>query len=228
VPFVAQGDAVFRDSTIVVLSSAGPGGGALYSLVSGERPHGLVAFTRPFALRRTTTIRLGYPGATHEVTFHRVPTDRTIKLSAAYNRQYAAGGDDALIDGLHGGTNFRDGRWQGYQGTDLDAVIDLGKPRPVQGLSMRFLQDAWPWIFMPKRVEYAVSRDGTRWIRVGSIENTVGDEVTDLTIRDFSVEFAPTDARYVRARIIGHGPLPEWHPGRGSPSFFFTDELEVQ
>jgi hypothetical protein len=63
---------------------------------------------------------------------------------------------------------------------------------------------------------------------LGAVPNTVGDDVTDVTVRDFRLAIAPTEARYVRARVVNHGPLPDWHPGHGSPSFFFTDELEVR
>jgi hexosaminidase len=93
---------------------------------------------------------------------------------------------------------------------------------------MRFLQDAWPWIFMPREVVYAVSSDGKRWREVGKAANTLGDDVTDVTVREFAVDVAATSARYVRAHVVSHGPIPAWHPGHGSPSFFFTDELEVR
>lgn len=235
-PYVARGDGVFRDSTIVELGCAEPGARIMYRLgVPGGAPAASYpTYTRPIVLRSTMVLNAFAPGHPMDdppmldVTFHRLDRGRTIRLSAKYNAQYAAGGDDALIDGLRGGNNFRDGRWQGYQGTDLDAIVDLGKRRPVQKLSMRFLQDAWPWIFMPRLVEYATSLDGRRWKELGAVENTLADDVTDVTIRDFTLDVAPVEARYVRARIHGAGPLPAWHPGRGSPSFFFTDELEVQ
>ncbi|MBI1796599.1 MAG: glycoside hydrolase family 92 protein [Candidatus Eisenbacteria bacterium] len=236
-PFVASGAGVFRDSTVVALGCAEPGAVIGYALdpsaadLAAGAPEYRV-YDRPLVMKRTTrlvaTVRGAVDGLPLDVTFHRLTPGRTITLSARYNPQYSAGGDDALIDGLEGGANFRDGRWQGYQGTDLDATVDLGANHVVHGASMRFLQDAWPWIFMPREVRYFVSTDGVHWTDEGAVDNTVGDDVTDVTIRVFAIAFPATPARYVRAHVVGHGALPAWHPGHGSPSFFFTDELEVK
>ena len=52
--------------------------------------------------------------------------DYAIKYITAYDKQYAAGGSTSLIDGLHGGADFRTGMWQGWQGTDMEVVLDCG------------------------------------------------------------------------------------------------------
>jgi hypothetical protein len=31
------------------------------------------------------------------------------------------------VDGLRGGHDFRTGEWQGYQGQDVNATVDLGE-----------------------------------------------------------------------------------------------------
>src|SRR5436189_284375 len=74
-------------------------------------------------------------------TFHKIPHNWSIKLLSKYNRQYTGGGDLALIDGIRGRTNFSDGAWQGYQGQELVAVVDLGKTQTVSKLGAGFLQE---------------------------------------------------------------------------------------
>ena len=40
-----------------------------------------------------------------------------------YRKTYNGGGNNAIVDGIRGGLNFRDGHWQGYFGTDFEATI---------------------------------------------------------------------------------------------------------
>jgi hypothetical protein len=35
-------------------------------------------------------------------------------------------------------------------------------------------------------------------------------------------------ARYVKVKARNFGPIPEWHPGAGYPSFIFIDEITIQ
>ena len=78
-------------------------------------------------------------------------------MKSQYDKQYHAGGPDGLIDGIEGTENWRKGDWQGYQGQDFEAVIDLQKKMPVNTVAASFLQDSRAWILMPAKVEYYVS-----------------------------------------------------------------------
>src|SRR5204862_781922 len=99
-------------------------------------------------------------------TFHKVSQSWTIKLLSKYNRQYTAGGDAGLIDGVRGTTNFGDGAWQGYQGQDLVAVVDLGKSQTISKVGAGFLQNVESWIWMPRSVDFELSNDGVNFVRV--------------------------------------------------------------
>ena len=63
--------------------------------------------------------------------FHRIPHDWKLTLQSNYSTQYTGGGDLALIDGVRGTNNWSGGAWQGYQGKDLVAVLDLGGVQKV-------------------------------------------------------------------------------------------------
>ncbi|HPT04097.1 MAG TPA: family 20 glycosylhydrolase, partial [Bacteroidales bacterium] len=79
-------------------------------------------------------------------------TGRELKLATAYSNRYPAQGNNTLVDGLRGSINHRDGNWQGYLATDLDAMVDLGKVMPVNKISIGFLQNQNAWIFMPSEI----------------------------------------------------------------------------
>src|SRR5262249_39918002 len=146
-------------------------------------------------------------------TYHKLPHHWTIKLDSKYSRQYAGGGADGLIDGIRGTTNFSDGAWQGYEGQDLVATIDLGETQSVSKLGAGFLQNVESWIWMPRSIDFALSTDGQRFVTALSIPNDVSERGNGTVIKEFSGTIKPQRARYVRIRARTYGKIPDWHPG---------------
>jgi hypothetical protein len=166
---------------------------------------------------------------TLSVNFRQLTDYPRITLSARYAPQYAASGDDALIDGLRGNESFKSGRWQGYRGTDLEATVDFGQSREVTSVGMGFIQDVGSWILMPRRIVIQTSEDGVTFRDAGAVGNTVSERERLPTMKDFVLGFAaPVSARYVRVRVVTFGTLPDWHPGAGEAAWFFADEIVVR
>jgi hypothetical protein len=134
----------------------------------------------------------------------------------------------ALIDGLRGNRNFGTGAWQGYQGQDFVAVIDLGKIQEVGKLGAGFLQDIGSWIWMPRRVEFEVSTDGQNFTPAAAIVNDVSDKDYGVAVRDFVQTIRPQAARYVRIKAYNWGRIPDWHPGKGGEAWIFIDEIMIE
>lgn len=164
---------------------------------------------------------------TVSATFYKKPNDYTIAINATYNKQYHAGGPDGLLDGILGSENWRKGDWQGYQGQDFEAVIDLKKKTEISKIGARFLQDSRAWILMPTKVEYYVSDDNVNFKLVKTVDNTYDPKNTEVKVVDFAAEFPKTSAKYVKVKAYKFGKLPEWHQGFGGDAFIFTDEITV-
>lgn len=152
-----------------------------------------------------------------------------VELGTAYTEKYAAGGPGALTDGLCGSLDYHDGVWQGYEAVDLDATVDLGTVRSVSKITCAFLEAQVAWIFLPKRVEIAVSTDGE------SFETLMFEDVPEpaMKLKPETTEFGyerspPFDARYVRIRATTLGTCPAWHPGAGGKPWIFADEIRVE
>ncbi len=161
-------------------------------------------------------------------TFVKKPNDYTIALQSTYNPQYHAGGPEGLIDGIYGTENWRKGDWQGYQGQDFEAVVDLGKIKTIQTISANFLQDSRSWILMPAKVEYATSEDGIHFTFLKTIANTVDPHIGDTVIKDFPASVNPVKARFVKVKATNFGTLPQWHQGSGGQAFIFIDEIRIE
>jgi predicted alpha-1,2-mannosidase len=150
--------------------------------------------------------------------FHRIPHDWKLTLQSNYSTQYTGGGDLALIDGVRGTNNWSGGAWQGYQGKDLVAVVDLGSVQKVSKIGAGFLQDIGSWIWMPSRVEIELSLDGVTFGPVYSIANEVSEKQEGVVTRDFVKTIAPTEARYLRIRAVHLRP----------ETWIFADEIIVE
>jgi hypothetical protein len=160
--------------------------------------------------------------------FRRIPGNRRIRLATAYSGMYAAGGDMALIDGLRGGLDFKTGVWQGYEGVDLDAVVDLGAVRRISRVSTGFLQDQNSWIFFPAMVEYSISIDGKSFTPVAKSARSAPAKEDGARIENVSSGAIGKSARYVRVHAVNIGLCPAWHEGAGGKAWIFADEIVVE
>ena len=139
-----------------------------------------------------------------------------------------AGSATSLVDGILGSTDFHDGRWVGWKGVDLDAVIDLQQPATLRSIDVHFLQQSGSWILLPRRVSFSISDDGKTWQPL----QTTPIEVDPLDMRPLvrDVRFdagKPVAARYVRVTAQHYGKLPAEHGGAGHPAYVFADEIVV-
>lgn len=224
---------VFRGETEVKITTPDANAKIFYSLDESEPSEKSAEYTKPFAISETTTVKAvsinakGEKSLAVESRINKIPHDWTIKIFSRYNRQYTGGGDVGLIDGIRGTLNFASGEWQGYQPDDLIAVIDLQRETEIKRVGGGFLQDARPWIWMPTRIEFEVSTDGTNFRKVAEIKTDVAVDDMKPQIKDYRQEIAPVKARYVRVRAYNLGKIPAWHPGAGDDAFIFADEIFI-
>jgi hypothetical protein len=227
---------------VPVIKAAGPtfrgrleievaGIGDLYYTTDGSAPQKCV---KPFFIEADTTVKafaIASDGRRSQVVtakYHRIPHDWKLTLESRYSPQYTGGGDFALIDGIRGTTNWSGGGWQGYQGKDFLAVLDLGSVQQVSSVGAGFLQDAGSWIWMPVRVEFELSLDGKSFDPAVTIANDVSETREGVVMKDFVKSIPPKKARYVRIRAVNFGKIPAWHPGSGGDAWIFMDEIVIQ
>jgi predicted alpha-1,2-mannosidase len=240
-PIISARGQTFKDQMSVELRDNVYGASSLtihYTTDGSEPTLKSPQFSTPVTINETATLkarsidREGRAGSVVTAKFHRIPHEWSLQLFSRYSSQYTAGGDFALIDGIRGTTNWSGGGWQGYQGRDFVAVIDLGSVQAVSKFGAGFLQDVGSWIWLPRRVEFEVSLDGKNFTPVVSVPNEIPDGRTNgagtgVVMKDF-VGSATTQARYVRVRAANYGRIPEWHPGSGGASWIFIDEIFVE
>ena len=235
-PFIDRGARVFRGSQPVKLGAA-VAGAIHYTLDGSEPTERSPRYTREITIDKSVTLKAiavngGLRSPVISAAFRHLADYPKLTFSTPYAPQYAAAGDDTLIDGLRGNNNFRTGRWQGWQGEDVAFTIDLGEARDVQQVTMGFLQDIGSWIFFPKTLKLETSLDGRSYqsgMIGGIVPGTATERDTRPTTRDQVIRLpTPRRARFVRVTVQHYGKLPAWHLGAGGDAWFFADELVVR
>jgi hypothetical protein len=165
----------------------------------------------------------------NEAYFHKIPNNWTVKLNCKYNKQYTAGGDAGIIDGLFGYKDWRKGGWQGYQSQDFESVVDLKEIKEINEISSNYLQDSRSWILLPKEVTYYISNDGTNFKIIGTWKDDVNWKTEETFIKKAVYNLPQkVNARFIKVVAKNYGKLPEGHQGVGGDAFIFVDEIEVK
>lgn len=230
-PIISTKERVFKTSTEVSIKSNSKDAKILYS-TDGSEPK--LEYKQALIFDKTTTIKAfavnskGEKSQIVESKVLKLPHDWTVKILSKYNRQYTGGGDIGLIDGIRGTTNFASGEWQGYQSQDFAAIIDLKREMEIKRVGGGFLQVARSWIWMPTRIEFAVSSDGKEFAKVAAIETDVAPELMEHLIKDYFQTIKTTKGRFVLVKATNLGKIPAWHPGAGFDAFIFVDEIFVE
>jgi len=229
VPAVISGDKAFFNSTKVVLETATEDADIYYSVNDDaeQKYRGPITLTDNTILKVRADKKGLHKSATVKSTFVKMEENRNIKLNTTYGNHYAAGGDKALIDYIRGGNDYRTGSWQGYEGVDIDAVVDLGEKKNISELSIGFLQDENSWIFMPTEVSFYVSNNGKKFKKAGSTSHNVSPIDKGSIIKDYTIS-TNAKARYIKVVANNLGVCPDYHKGAGGKCWIFADEIMIK
>jgi predicted alpha-1,2-mannosidase len=232
-PVFQYGSAVFEDSLQFTLrSEPGKAPQVLAIYTDGNRAE-LLPRNGVYTLHANACVDAAYAGETGfspfaRACFHRKPNRWEVQLLHPTNRQYSAGGPQALCDGIIGDTEWQKGNWHGIQGQSYLAVIDLKDTQTIHHIEAGFLQDTRSWIVFPSGVDFSFSADGVNWSDAYAYSHTILPEEPGVRRIAMGGEIRLSGVRYVRMEAFQYGPLPAWHPGAGGQSFIFVDEVRLR
>ncbi len=230
-PFLAMGEVAFKNKTEVVLDVAQKNATIFFCINDSQ----FTEYRTPITISEDSTLKTyaeanGTKSAVISTQFYKIDPNLSVSLKSSYANQYNGGGDNALIDGIRGTRDFRTGAWQGYQNTDVIAIVDLGKVKPIETISVNFLQDQRSWIFLPTEIECFVS-DSPNFYKSLAVQKIASETPSEETkIETITFDMKGYSARYVRIIAKNIGDLPKWH--LGSPfkgkAWIFVDEIEIK
>lgn len=232
-PWVEANDYRIRDSIQVRIGHQTQREELYYTTDGSDPSRSSNHYTAPFYIYDTSLLKvaawhpeLGYSYAV-EANFVKIDGRRSIQINSTPHPNYHGDGPDALIDGIRGQDNWRLGGWQGYQGTDFEAIVDLGEVMDVTYLAAGFTQDTRSWILMPTSVTFSVSDDGQQWREVLRPTHHVAPDDYEIQQHDLGGN-VQARGRYVKINAVHFGKLPSWHLGAGGDAYIFIDEIVIR
>lgn len=149
---------------------------------------------------------------------------KKITLTSNPHPKYSGGGNGSIVNGVLGNNErYGDVEWLGFEGTDLEVVIDFGAEETFNEAVFRFFKGEGQWIYLPKSVELLVSENGTDFTSLAKKEDIEGD----TKVVNMKVELDETTARFLKVVVQNYGVIPEDQQGGGSRSWMFVDEVRI-
>lgn len=158
-------------------------------------------------------------------------TGKKITLATQPSKSYPGDGAFTLVNGVQNEKGMsKTSEFLGFNGTDMDALIDLGKTTDVSKVIIHVLEQNGSWIYLPSQVKVTFIPDidftENDLKNFPSTTRTV-DPVADKGAKTISVENVQR-CRYIKVKAKNYGIIPAGNAGAGNPAWLFVDEIEVQ
>jgi predicted alpha-1,2-mannosidase len=243
VPFISKGTKLFKDKQFIELSSAEQESEIFYTTDGSDPRCSGVQYLKPIEISESKTIKfvtarkfqmIIYYSKIATAHFKKIAQTKTIALKNSPAPQYSGGAPDALVDGEMGTEQWQLGGFQGFEGVDIEAIIDLKKETDFHRVVLRTIEDHDAWIFSPTEIQVFISQDGKTFELFSSQtpdfkENTDGTSRMNregVRIRDLGIK-KKGKARYIKLIAKPLNPIPAWHKGAGGKGWVFADEILI-
>ena len=219
-----------NNRNLIVLSSETKGMQIRFTLDGSDPTAKSALYAEPFELKKSTTVKAALfnkdkiAGSVKKLDFiSDKASGKPVTIIKPYSFKYPGTGNNAMTDGLIGTDSFKSG-WQGYEGTDMEFIVDLLQQTKVSSFILNFVKSPSDWVLFPTEVVFSISLDGKSWKNMSAVKfeaATPGPK----EIKAAAIKFAETETRYIKVAATSPKVLPAWHEYKGEPCWIFADEL---
>ncbi len=190
-------------------------------------------YNQPFGLTKTTLVKAALfdkdkmPGSINQrKIIVSKASGKPVTIIKPYSYKYPGNAKQAMTDGLTGTDSYKSG-WQGYEGTDMEFIVDLLQPTKISSAKLNFIKNPANWVLFPTAVVFSTSLDGKKWKELIS---TKFDASSPSAKKNMAAggNFPETEVRYIKVMATSPKVLPDWHEYKGQPCWIFADELIVE
>ena len=220
-------------TAVIELSSQG--NAPIYYTLDGKTPTvESKLYTGPITVNHTCQLKAVAmnKGVEKDVLTIDIPMHKALGKKVTCSRKphprYSAGVPQSLVDGIRGPQIFKSQEWGAWNGDPVSMTIDMEQTVPYSSVTVGMISDKPSYVFFPEKIAVAVSDDGVNFSEVAVVDNEVdGDDDPDV-VKDFTLSFPETSARYIRITINPVKSIPDWHYAAGRRTYIFVDELMVR
>lgn len=153
-------------------------------------------------------------------------TGKKITLSSPATSQYPGDGPFTLVNGVQNTKGISKAReFLGFNGTDCEAIIDLGKADSISKVTVHALNDNGAWVWKPSAVEIYIGEDENNLKPMGSSTDFIKTTGANGFV---TVKFEKSNARFVKVLVKNWGTIPAGYSGSSSNAWLFVDEIEAE
>ena len=205
--------------------------GTVYYTLEGSNPTiNSSKYTNPIELKTNTTVKAGLyknnelKGKISFREYHiNKATNKFITFKTPPSKYYNIGGGFTLVNSVVATLPRVNDQWLGWSGNDLETVVDLGKEEDIQSIQIGFLNEELNWIYLPKLVEFFISKDGINYKAIQKVTTN------ELKQERFAISSFPSDkAKYVKIIAKTFGKIESGKPGAGEDAWLFCDEIIIK
>ncbi len=154
-------------------------------------------------------------------------TGKKISLTTKASSTYPGDGAFTLVNGVINEKGYgKSSEFLGFNGTDCEAVIDLGSSQLISFVVVNALTRHSSWIYEPSSAQVFGSGDGQNWYSLFQTNNF--SETKDGNGKGtMTMAFRATYARYVKVLVKNWGTIADGNPGAGNKAWLFVDEITI-
>lgn len=142
--------------------------------------------------------------------------------------KYSYSAPDNFVDGIRGVFQYSSGQWAGWNGDPFSVTIDMGSGISYSSVTLGTMSIKDEDVFPPLSLTVSTSEDGKEFTEAGSISIPMIAVDDKDSLKEYTVEFPQTSARYVKVDAETVSTLPSWHGRAGQKGFLFVDEIVVR
>lgn len=222
-----------KKEAVVTLSAQGDA--PIYYTLDGKTPTSRSKlYAGPITVTQTCTLKAVAmnKGVEKDVLTIDIPLHKALGKSVTWSRRphprYVSGLPESLVDGIRGPQIFKSEEWGAWNGGPVSLTIDMGQTEPYSSVSVGMISDKPSYVFFPEKIVVEVSEDGENFSEVAVADNGVENETDPDMLKDFTLTFPETTARYIKVTIEPVKNIPDWHYAAGRRTYVFVDELIVR
>jgi predicted alpha-1,2-mannosidase len=237
VPFISKGTKLFKNKQFIELNSAEKESAIFYTTDGSDPRKSGIQYNEPIDISDSKTFKFVtarkfsdnlniHYSKIATAHFKKIQQTKTITLKNPPAPQFFGGATDALVDGEMGTEKWQLGGFQGFEGVDLEAIVDLKKETDFRRVVLRTIEDQNAWIFSPIKIQVFTSHDGQNFELFSSQTPDFKPNTEGVRIRDLGIK-KKGRARYIKLIAKPLNPIPAWHKGAGGKGWIFADEILI-
>jgi hexosaminidase len=210
------------------------GDAPIYYTLDGSEPDcSSILYEGPFEINETCVLKASaYRDGKmtrpfrQNFSFHK-SVGRNIALTHPSLSEYSSKTGEGLVDGIRGPAIHKSKEWCCWKAKPFEAVIDMNACEPYSRVEIGYFSNKPSQIFNPLNLSVSVSDDGQTYKTIAAAECPPEGEFDPDGLKNLSVTFPETSARYLKVKAECMEYVPSWHHYAGRKASLYIDEVIV-